>query len=978
MICIEQLVLFFHFFSFCVSVCVQVEGVEKHLRMDIPKSTNSNDGEQTVPSTLISAAPLEGYLHQFSAHVNAELIGLKRQLQQATGRISEVRAATARAQKYLLEKMPQVERGTDIMLECFSLRQSGDADGGIEPHGGSAGGVPFIMDGKEEKVNAPQMQTPGSSMGLDNSRKKLMVLNEGAIREGSNIRMVTPHIKLISSVDKVSHDVLQLKNYEEEVEKALSPLLLEFTDPKETVGLAEPIPHQKVLLSTGQEINEKDEEDFSTITPQKKKVPKTIRGNDSIIMVHSQSDTFPPSASFEEKSEERSGSAVGEDGSKTSQKSVGRPTSTGSLSHSSISLSKSSPPAIAISAEEQTHRQRSRLSTFYKDGWKEDKDFSQSGNGSATTTQVTDDLFSDNLSQNTQKLLALFKRLRKDHEELRAEVNADREKDKRAIEDHSSTKKRLASTILELQESQENLRQISQWLGLLNFQTGETEHLPYATPQLPIVEVNSENRLAGLYALDSLSEKVEPMLAISPLLMTFRLILLKDFQERTAHLSELHHKEVGTSTTAIRNEMQKLFAETKERENAEIAARENLNEVLAAHDRRLTELELTAICRPEFVSALRGKADAFSVSQQTKAGVSEISMVERRLHRRLQELEERVAYYEAERKELREIILALLQLDKEGMLDEIKNNNALLASSPFPPFPPRSLLYNSSSLSEREKETLSLGNKDAEETRSVNELNVDPNHVTHKIIYRVMPHESTTPKRAGKRGIALSGRNEPLNNSLEEVTFAAFVGGNSSGFAKENAANTLKDAASTATAQEGSLRDEDSRYPEKGRGRRGRDGASSTTCYPSSISGIGSERISSGVSLRQNGVSSPLPHSSLNAAGNGRHEGVEKPSTMDAKQLTAGRASGIHRPGREGSHKTSRNGVATSNSKSIAHNASSSSLRPEGLDQQNSSDREMFGLTRNQEAYARYVTKDFNRNNVNSLPPIPYERRHSP
>lgn len=917
----------------------------------LPKST-----EHGLPPTLLSTAPLESYLDNFSAHVRAEFASLKHQVLHTTSNLNEVRSAAFRIQKYLLEKMPQVEKSSDMIIEYFSLLNTNAVDGAIDVAQQSNNSSTLIMD-REDGKGVPGRKISDGSSVTENQRMRITG-PKGVINEEATNRVGILRANLIHSKDFPSCDVLRCKNYEIEVEKALSPLLFEANHASGNATVSKSNSQPKSLFITDKKDKKEGRESSRTLL-QENTAKTLFLENDGAPVVRSSSDKFQPS--FRRAgAQQKSGSGDANDARGSSQNpAVIDPTE--KYSHRSSSFRPNSSLSVLIeSPGEQSNRAATRLSTLYNEVLKEDGACSYLEDFRVAQAQVAEDFFEESSSQNMQKLVALFKRLRKDHEELRTDLIADREKEKKTIEDHISTKERLGATIIELQDSREDVLRLSKWLGLLNFKSGEIQDLPQALYPVANPDCSAGNSFIGTYGSDFVTEKIEPLIAASPLLMSFRQVLLKDFQERTAHLSELHHKEVGTSTTALRSEMQKLFDDIKERENAAVAARENLNEILAVHDRRLTELELTAICRPEFISALKGKADAFAVSEQSKAGASEVSMVERRLHRRLQELEERVAYYEAERKELREIILALLQIEKEGMVGEIrKRSSNMLESNPFPPFPPRSFLHNSHSLSEEEKESFAIGHTDKGNNSSMNGKNVDPNHVVQRTIYRVMANDPLQDNSLakGKEGDPVNSRSGLVEKKIEgEVTFAAFLGSNSTGLPTERLPFTSRNAGAPVTSREILLQDREFRYGEEGWGGQGE--ACSSPFYPQTNRGIKSERLASETSLRTNM----------------RQEGSENRTSTGSKRHSAGSDPRNGRLANEGHHNISQPATGNSNNR----NNPDSSSRAAGMEQQIANEREMIGLTRNQEAYMRLVTKDFNRNNVNNLPPIPYERRHSP
>lgn len=900
--------------------------------MDDSSTSAFQSAEQQVPRTLISTTPLESYLAKLSANVNTELAGLKNRLRETTGTLSKVHATTSRIQQYLLRTMPNVEELRDVMLDHFnislcdatsSVTEQGQPDSSAFAHCTEGGGSETVHAATSEENEGHEYSAPD------------VISKNSRFETGSSVRSDTLNRNIGNCIEVTADGTPQKKNYIKDVERALVPLLY-FEKKSEANELFSGSHLTKESVLT------EGHENTSLGLQQDGLEPKDVADTDSSSIVDSTSGTMCPPTPMERR-KTRDESSPDLDQNNTTKMSAKNQTNARNSIHSSNIFSSSSPPA----------------SHFVADEWNDDS-IPHPGKPSLARANGSEEYLSDFHQQNTQKLLVLFKRLRKDFDELRSQVDVDREKEKKSVEEDLSTKERLASTIVELQESQRTLQQISQWLGLLNSKTGETKCLP----SIPLLSANmdgsTENSLASLYALDSFADKVEPMIATSPLLITFRQILLKDFHERTGHMSEACSKEIGTSSAALRSELEKFFTDAKEKEVAAAAVREKLNDVLASHDRRLTDLELTAIRRPEFVSALKGKADSFSVPQQGKVGVSEISLVEKRIHRRLQELEERVAYYEAERKELREIILALLQIDKEKVVDEMKSSN-LLGGSPFPPFPPRILLGNNSGPTTEERGRESISHSSAEERKYMNNSTIDPNQVVEKTIYRIMPHDVSTLRDKG--GLE--------NRSQEEITFATFAGASPTNLLKDELLSSSKAVNAAAALQDTSARhfqSQNNGEEEKPKGTGGSRVPTNFSLQTWLVKGKKGHLNSS----PSNPHSAPVQSPSLSESPILRREMVEARSPKTNRRLPSGHSLDA-RPGMSEENYASNVNASTRNGVE-GHSPS----RSNGVQQRPNSNREMIALTRNQEAYVRYVTKDFNRSNINNLPPIPYERHRSP
>lgn len=453
-----------------------------------------------------------------------------------------------------------------------------------------------------------------------------------------------------------------------------------------------------------------------------------------------------------------------------------------------------------------------------------------------------------------EKLMGMIQDLKKSVKILENKVELQQEKAAKAAEDSSSTTERLSATITELHKCEQDYLQLSRWLGLYNGQTGESVISTQST------EPGSSQPSGGMLS----EQQIDSLIANSPLLLALRRIILKDVTDRIANSAETQSKDISSTVATLREEMQKFVSEEKVINIVETHGKDEVREVISEYERRLMEMELTTIRRPEFVTALKTKADAYLINQQSKVGASEMFTMEKRLHERIEELEERVAYYEAERAELREIILSLLKVENPAMEGSA---NKLLARRAFPAFQPRATVYSSN---DERAATGSQADASAGSFSKMSDPSFQPHEVTNKPIYRLM------------------------NGDPEQRTFATLADNNNS----NNSSS-----------------------------RRGR--ADVMKVSHDSEAGV---RSMNSNSMNQN--SRPSSSSQRN------NDATPPPGAKPAKGPRGSARSGE----KNENHETNR--------------------------------REMIGLTRNQEAYARFVTQDFNRNVVDNLPPIAYDRKN--
>lgn len=229
------------------------------------------------------------------------------------------------------------------------------------------------------------------------------------------------------------------------------------------------------------------------------------------------------------------------------------------------------------------------------------------------------------------------------------------------------------------------------------------------------------------------STSMEVNFANSPILLSIRQNILKDLGERQAHAAEMFRSDLSAATHELKEEIKKFITEDKVISIAEKSSKEEMRKLEEEYSRRVAHIEENYIPRGEFVATMKTKADAYLITQM-RAVTPDTTQLERRVFQKIDELEERLAYYEAERSELRSIILSLLKV--EGASEA----QATLGMRPFPPFQARAVVYSPKEAAER----ASAGGKAlptfAQESVA-EEYGVLPESMTNKPLYRVVSDE---------------------------------------------------------------------------------------------------------------------------------------------------------------------------------------------------------------------------------------------
>eukprot|EP00796_Vickermania_ingenoplastis_P010653 gene10653-7400_t len=350
--------------------------------------------------------------------------------------------------------------------------------------------------------------------------------------------------------------------------------------------------------------------------------------------------------------------------------------------------------------------------------------------------RLSDRSWNQNSTTSHKRVMALIKGLQEQIDEVKKEMSSGEEKSQKLMESARHSRHQIKDALVEVRRCEQDCHHLFQLLGGSHAEAGESDAVGTQSGEATSVQSTPSE------------QQMENMIANSPLLLALRRVLLKDLADRVANSAEVQSKDITTTVSALREDMDKFVTEEKVMAMVEAHGKDEVREVITEYERRLMEIELTSVRRQEFATAMKTKADAYLINQQTKVGASEVLSMEKRLYERIEELEERVAYYEAERSELREIILSLLKVENPGM-----ETTALLARKAFPPFRPRTVVYSSADTKDYNPSVKEFDHNP--NSSKMSEPSFQPHEVTGKTIYRLMSgdgEQNTFATLSGRRG----------------------------------------------------------------------------------------------------------------------------------------------------------------------------------------------------------------------------------
>ncbi|PBJ76112.1 hypothetical protein BCY84_10228 [Trypanosoma cruzi cruzi] len=235
------------------------------------------------------------------------------------------------------------------------------------------------------------------------------------------------------------------------------------------------------------------------------------------------------------------------------------------------------------------------------------------------------------------------------------------EREKKARQQSEEARKRLEQMCegLELSQKQymEELERLTLWLRPSPVEDDEDE------------AVSSGVGSAGRSGAGRDNRELQEVMRGAPLLVEFRRLILRDVMDRLGELKDEQSMTMGNIMASLKEEMRKelcrnLNGAADGRVGPEGGSR---GEAVC----RLKGFDQNYVQRGEVVATLQEKADRATVAQ--KADEVYVHDLEKRLLERMEDLEERMTIYEAERTEFRRILRSLVDVHRRG--EDVHNSD---------------------------------------------------------------------------------------------------------------------------------------------------------------------------------------------------------------------------------------------------------------------------------------------------------------
>ncbi|KAG5493750.1 hypothetical protein JIQ42_02125 [Leishmania sp. Namibia] len=277
-----------------------------------------------------------------------------------------------------------------------------------------------------------------------------------------------------------------------------------------------------------------------------------------------------------------------------------------------------------------------------------------SGDAADAPSQGLLDDFAAAEGGSTERLLgmvAVARRLLAENEALRTSL----ESATAAVSTHSASNASVQQQLEQLQhqatQQSAQVRSITSFLHMLGM-TLDDDSAEASRDCAPLlVNASTESTADG--------NSTESALSRSPLLLSFRQILLRDLTERLTSVVDQQSKDFHEAVANLEDRLQRSGrgpASSIGRHSS--GGNAELQETVRSVNKRLKEIEERTIKREEFTSLMRTKAD--SLLLPAKADNAALTDLEARLVSRCAELEERCAFADAERAEFRALLRSLI------------------------------------------------------------------------------------------------------------------------------------------------------------------------------------------------------------------------------------------------------------------------------------------------------------------------------
>ncbi|ORC87284.1 uncharacterized protein TM35_000232550 [Trypanosoma theileri] len=272
-------------------------------------------------------------------------------------------------------------------------------------------------------------------------------------------------------------------------------------------------------------------------------------------------------------------------------------------------------------------------------------------------------------------------------------LRKEEDEERKARQQNLEARKRLELMCARLEESQrrhmDELERITTWLRPAPYDDGDEDEQVEDDSSTNRGNTNSSNEenkdkngktrssVASIRRSAEMAKtqrELHEAMHSAPLFVEFRRLLLRDLADRLAEAKDQQSMALGNTMVALREELHRDVCRNgnnnnNNNNNTVSITNSNTNNSVAVSgeaERRLKGIDRNYVQRSELVATLRDKADNLAVSQ--KADETYVQNLEKRFLERITNLEERLSIYEAERREFRRILRAVVdtQQRREG------------------------------------------------------------------------------------------------------------------------------------------------------------------------------------------------------------------------------------------------------------------------------------------------------------------------
>lgn len=256
-----------------------------------------------------------------------------------------------------------------------------------------------------------------------------------------------------------------------------------------------------------------------------------------------------------------------------------------------------------------------------------------------------------------QGMMLIARKLLADNERLRKAVSNNAKIAQQSQEMMARLEGQLAKLNSRVATYQRQFFELSLWLGTLD---KDDPMVRVSTPAQGegAASPSTRHTFEGKALRVPADADVDHIVSQSPLFLSLRRILLDDVASRLSYAQSLHSKDMDTAVSTLKEDVGERMTSVQERALLESRSGEYVSSAIEALKRRLRQVESHYVRQEDFALCLKSKVDV----GQPHTDQAQMVSVEKRLLQRFADLEERMAFADVERREVRTVVRSLLPL----------------------------------------------------------------------------------------------------------------------------------------------------------------------------------------------------------------------------------------------------------------------------------------------------------------------------